>query len=92
MLSSACVACHLCVQVCMMKFMSFQVFVVTAYFNIVKHVMTDFFPRAILSLAESRVSITRVQVRYGIDSGKVLLLKIFPHENLPNHVLQFVNL
>ncbi|PNF34508.1 hypothetical protein B7P43_G10749 [Cryptotermes secundus] len=38
-----------------------RVFVVTAYFNIVKHVMTDFFPRAVLTLAECWVSIMRLQ-------------------------------
>jgi hypothetical protein len=75
-----------------MEFTLFQVFVVTAYFNIVKHVMTDFFPRAILSLAECRVSITRVQVWCGIDNSKVLLSRVFPPGNLPSHLIQFINL
>ncbi|KAJ9591425.1 hypothetical protein L9F63_002031, partial [Diploptera punctata] len=38
-----------------------KVFVVTAYFNILRQVMTDFFPRAIQVLAESSVSVKRVQ-------------------------------
>lgn len=37
-------------------------FVVTAYFNIVKIAMTEFFPLAITELAESLVSVKRVQV------------------------------
>jgi hypothetical protein len=69
----------------------FQVFVVTAYFNIVKHVMTDFFPRAILTLAECRVSITRVQVWCAIESSELLLVRIYPG-NIPNQVMQFVYL
>jgi hypothetical protein len=35
---------------------------VTAYFNILKHVMTESFPLAVIELAESAVSIKRVQV------------------------------
>jgi hypothetical protein len=38
------------------------VFVVTAYFNILKHVMTESFPLAVIEVAESAVSIKRVQV------------------------------
>jgi hypothetical protein len=89
---SACAACCLCVHVCMMAFTLFQVFVVTAYFNIVKHVMTDFFPRAILSLAECRVSITRLQVWCGIGCSKFLILRIFPPGSLLNLVIQCVTI
>ncbi|PNF26812.1 hypothetical protein B7P43_G17381 [Cryptotermes secundus] len=38
-----------------------EVFVVTAYFNILKHVMTESFPLAVIEVAESTVSIKRVQ-------------------------------
>ncbi|KDR24429.1 putative multidrug resistance-associated protein, partial [Zootermopsis nevadensis] len=38
-----------------------KMFVVTAYFNIVKIAMTEFFPLAITELAESLVSVKRVQ-------------------------------
>jgi hypothetical protein len=37
-------------------------FVVTAYFNIVKIAMTEFFPLAITELAESSASVQRIQV------------------------------
>jgi hypothetical protein len=37
-------------------------FVVTAYFNIVRIAMTEFFPLAITELAESYASVQRIQV------------------------------
>lgn len=38
-------------------------FVVTAYFNIMKQTVTEFFPLAITEMAESSVSIKRIEVR-----------------------------
>ncbi|XP_069701973.1 probable multidrug resistance-associated protein lethal(2)03659 isoform X2 [Periplaneta americana] len=38
-----------------------SVFVIIAYFNIMKQVMTDFFPRAIQVIAECSVSVKRIQ-------------------------------
>lgn len=37
-------------------------FVVIAYFNIMKLTMTDFFPTAIIDIVQSSVSVKRIQV------------------------------
>jgi len=42
--------------------MLFQMFVVIAYFNIIKRTMTDFFPLGIIDIAQASVSIKRIQV------------------------------
>jgi hypothetical protein len=39
-------------------------FVVTAYFNIVRIAMSELFPLAITELAESSVSVQRIQVSW----------------------------
>lgn len=43
-------------------FMLFQMFVVIAYFNVIKKTMTDFFPLGIIDIAQSYVSVKRIQV------------------------------
>jgi len=40
----------------------FQIFVVTAYFNILKLTMTDIFPETIAYMSEAIVSVRRIQV------------------------------
>lgn len=43
-------------------FLLFQIFVVIAYFNIMKRSMIEFFPLAIIDIAQSTVSVKRIQV------------------------------
>jgi len=43
-------------------FMLFQMFVVIAYFNVMKRTMIEFFPLAIIDIAQSSVSVKRIQV------------------------------
>lgn len=43
-------------------FLSFQVFVITSYFNILRQTMTVFFPQGIGQVAEALVSVKRLQV------------------------------
>jgi hypothetical protein len=44
-------------------------FVVTAYFNVVRISMTEFFPLAITELAESSASVQRIQVSCTVRAG-----------------------